>query len=121
MATITNEVKTQFGKRDTKPVDWVGTPDLRMGVAKVVFGAGENYVTGGIDIKTGILAALNMNTVHAVIEGNHDAAGLVVRYNASDGKLLFYESGTADAPLDELNSASALINSKIVFCFVIGS
>lgn len=81
-----------------------------MGFCTVTFD--NAYPTGGYSIAYTDLSLKNaILDLHCqpVVAGSN--LGFVAAWDHSNGKLVVYESGTADAGLDELNSSSTALNS----------
>ena len=95
-----------------------GSKNLKIYKVKVVFGAGDNYSTGGVTAD--ISAGLKQDAYIWVIPEYTDS-GLNYQYNKSTGKILCYTataSPDSSKALSEVVNGSSLTNSK-TFEFVV--
>ena len=79
---------------------------------KVVFGAGDNYATGGV---TADLTAGIQRDAYAWVLPEYTDSGLVFQYNKSTGKIQCYTataSADSSKALSEVVNGSSLTNSK---------
>lgn len=76
----------------------------------------NSYPTGGEPVSA---ADLGLKTLRRLDVGN--LPGFMTRWDKATGKILVYESGTADGPLTELNDTSALLNGMVAHCVYEGS
>jgi len=85
---------------------------------KVVFGAGDNYVTGGV---TADISATIKEDAYVWVIPEFTDSGLIFLYNKSTGKILCYTataSADSSKALSEVVNGSSLTNSK-TFTFVV--
>ena len=85
---------------------------------KVVFGAGDNYVTGGV---TADLSAGIKEDAYVWVLPEYTDSGLQFQYNKSTGKIQCYTataSADSSKALSEVVNGSTLTNSK-TFTFVV--
>lgn len=94
---------------------------IKVAVVKVTFGSGDNYATNGVS------ADLKVNGIKEIIEvvPADNNAGLVVRYDKTNSKIMLYGYTPTSAsagviPLDEIANSSTLTQSKIFEFIVIG-
>lgn len=85
---------------------------------KVVFGAGDNYATGGV---TADLSATIQQDAYIWVLPEYTDSGLHFQYNKSTGKIQCYTataSADSSKALSEVVNGSSLTNSK-TFTFIV--
>jgi hypothetical protein len=117
MASASKVVGAGYGVREGRFYEW-NMSVVKMGVVDILFGASENYSTGGIDIATPIKSLFpDVQDVLGVTVLGHNVGGWVPRYDVSTGKLLFYgqePTTTGVIPLSEMPNNSTAINNRSV-------
>lgn len=95
-----------------------GSKNPKIYSVKVVFGAGDNYVTGGV---TADLSAGIQRDAYVWALPEYTDSGLAFQYNKSTGKIQCYTataSADSSKALSEVVNGSSLTNSK-TFTFVV--
>src|SRR5688572_3777694 len=87
---------------------------VRMGCVLLTFD--DSYPAGGYALSA---SELGLNELENLIVPN--LPGFVTVWDPVAGKILVYESGTADGALTELNDTSALLDGIVARCCYIGS
>lgn len=119
MPTITKAVGAVHGIREGKFLEW-SMSAVRMGIVDVTFGASETYVTGGIDVATGIRSQFSdVQDVIGAVVLHHNVSGFVPVYDAATGRLRFYGQEPTNTTagvisLSEMANGSTAIGGKVV-------
>lgn len=108
-ATITNEYLRWVSR------DFVGASPKQVAIYQVTLDS--SYPTGGEAADFTALAPFS--AVDIVMILGVDAGGRHIEWDISAGKFVVYESGTADAALDEINAATDL-SAVTITVMVIG-
>lgn len=93
--------------------------DRRVGFYDVVFSG--TYPTGGEPLALNLLGMTDVDYITATAGVSTDrATSVVVSFDQTTNKLLNYESGAANAPLIEKNSAEAYITGQSCRIMAVG-
>jgi len=120
MAATVSSVFRSYGVRSGSFLELISKTIPKLGVVTISFGASDTYSTGGIAVSSAILSALNFDSIIAAVPMDHTVSGYQPHYDAANGKIQFFGTGSSAGALGEMSNGSTAIQSKSVKLLVFG-